>query len=115
MEKSPYEIRLELLKLAAEHLRDRYFWEKEPVDAEYDTLMSNETGLGTDGVKRLTYDERLKEVRRIRGLNPKSPTIDDIMREAAKLRQFVDAKTGGKPGPKVLLNEEGSVISFMKE
>ena len=93
MEKSPYEIRLELLKLAADHLRDQHMWAREIVEREYDILSQFDNGTGDT---RVNYQERLKEVKRILGKAPTPPTVDDIMREADKLRRFVDNRTVDK-------------------
>ena len=107
MEKSPYEIRLELLKLAADHVRDSFFHRTERVNRQFDAL-----ALDTDPAPpgSLEYKARLREIKRITAALPVIPTVDDIMHEAVLLRQFVDDRvshrgvsTNGKPAQ--LLNE----------
>ena len=99
MEKTPYEIRLEILKLASEHVRDTNFLQKEIIERQYDAL--------TNATDKMEYYKHLAEIQRIQAETPKPYTLDDILLQAEKLRSFVDGNHFKKKSEPQLLTESG--------
>lgn len=78
MSKTPYEIRLDLLKLANEILTTPVYNDRESLMNEFRS--SRETFLGEDLPRDPLAFPNL----------PKFPSSEDILKEAEKLKQFVD-------------------------
>jgi hypothetical protein len=74
--KTPYEIRLELLQLAQEHLRTTY---------ERQMAFANES-------LRLATDAGWKTIEELKKLAPAPYTVDDIIKKAQELYGFVQKK-----------------------
>ena len=83
----PYELRLELLKLATDHHRDQYFWSKEAADREFAGLQATVGGLGTQQYDMKTYKAELEKIK-----FPAPYTLDQVLATAEKLRAFIDTK-----------------------
>ncbi len=70
MSKSPYEIRLDLLRLAKETLYEPYFFQRSALEHEWSAKR--------DVDPNTPYPEM-----------PKAPTTEDVIAEAEKLNNFV--------------------------
>lgn len=79
MSKTPYEIRLEVLRLAQDHITAKFWndWEKLNIEREHKRLsLSNASRSAASAFDNLTV--------------PVFPTTEQILAEAAKFKNFVD-------------------------
>lgn len=92
--KTPYEIRLELLKLARQYVSDNYaqqeYWVEKQATILQDMIqmMNKETVVQMDSFNE-NYDKAMAD---LKGLMGSIPTQDDILEAARKFQEFVNLK-----------------------
>ena len=78
MAKTPYEIRLELLRLAQDHITSKFWndWENLNIEREYKSMSRDGSRSTASAFDNLTV--------------PVFPTTEQILAEADKFKKFVD-------------------------
>ena len=93
MSMTPYEIRLELLKMAKDMLSDEYYSKKEIISNQWSTKVEESKINGTPSPEHPGF--------------PPFPTEEEIVKKAEALNQFV-SQTNPTPQPEVKIKSKSN-------